>query len=635
MTHPDRNVRCPQFPRHSVGANKVSSNDDESLVRGREQRTRSKPSSEVQPRVVERRAHRHDSPLAREEIKVERHTRVPQGELDRVQARRANPARIAAEEELTRIAKEQAREQHRQEARRKNTHQPHRSVVSYSHLQNPASTSTQAEPLTYRCMAVPSSSLSRRTCTTPDLPSLRSPAGPAPRTRVSFEQVLSSMNGPLFPECDDEPAPHRFQRRHHYRNSTGPIRPERIHRQEQNTLLLEALLAPSKAHTPSSAKRIPVRPKITPAQPVDAGSCNRCSAAFSPASSGSIASSSGASRSWFSFRTSRSTIASSSVSTAATSPSTSPSPSSWLKPAPLSSLLSTSASSIPSPLMAQTVPSRNSCHHHPPFRIPISIADSPLRPDHPSHPLIVRASTSELVQQETCSQAEHEHLGFDTNADVGMYGRPLTQLVSLAKSFHTACINVALLSAGAHNSMGEASHMQALRFAVAQPIRVGVALNDGRRARKRDVRIFLSIKYASVQPREGSVAPGDPGAIGHPSSLDRLVSKRMRPIPLLPFARQISPPVQRTSLPTPLPYILHFKPEPRPFISPHRTNAPWRIREVGNPVCLRLRAAKNRLGVEDMVVIKEGRMHEGTEKLVSVAFDRRGDSRLGMAVRSW
>ena len=572
--------------------------------------------------------------------------RVSREEKARVQRRKAEEAaRIAAEEERARIV--QSREQderRRQERVRKSVYNAGRSVVSYSHLQTSASSSKQADLLTYRCMALPSSpsptrfSPRRTRTTSSDVPSLRQVPSPAPscsssRAQVSFEQVLTSMSGPLFPEDDDQPTPRRPRPRQK-RSTSGTVGADYVRQQQRNVELLDFLLAPPKATASSVGKQV-ARPKISRRDSGGAGFCGRCCTTVSTASSNS-SSLSGASRSWFSFKTStsaRSSATSSSVSTAISTPSTSPPGSSWLKAAPLPSLLSSPTSSKPSRSAQRTTFPRLACHYHAPFRISVAPEDSPLCPEPSLLPRIRRGSILESSQSGTDSSPSVIAPGLAS--PLHPFARRLIQIVSLARSFQTAYVTAAVFSYGVHYDVSEASPMKAPRFAVAQRTTRGVALNNGRRARKDDVKAFLS--HRPSLDDDDSESESESG-LDTSSDLFEFPSSPARYIPLMTASSHHSGgswgPPQSTRLPSPLPYTLYFRPEPQPSISPHRTAGPWRIRQVGNPVCLRLRAAKNRMGIGSAVVnIREGRMHEGAERLFSVAFDARVQSRLGITER--
>lgn len=565
--------------------------------------------------------------------------RVSKEEKVRAQRRKAEEAaRVAAEVERARIV--QSREQderRRQERVRKSAYNAGRSVVSYSHLQSAASPSKQADLFTYALPSSPSPTRfsPRRTRTAADVPSLRQVPSPAPscsssRAQVSFEQVLTSMSGPLFPEDDDQPTPRRPRPRQK-RSTSGTVGAEYVRQQQRNVELLDFLLAPPKATASSVGKQV-ARPKISRRDSGGAGFCGRCSATVS-ATSSSSSSLSGASRSWFSFKTStsgRSSAASSSVSTAITTPSTSPPTSSWLKAAPLPYLLSSPTSAKRPRSTQRTTYPRLDCHYHAPFRISVAPEDCPLRSDASLRPRIRRGSILDPGQVVTVTSPS-------TVSPVHPFARGLTQLFSLAKSFQTAYVTAAVFSYGVHYDVSEASPMKAPRFAVAQRTRRGVALNDGRRARKDDVKAFLS--HRSPVDDADDESDSESGLDGA-SDFFEFPSSPARYIPLMTASSRFTGgswgPPQSTRLPNPLPYTLHFKPEPQPSISPHRTAGPWRIRQVGNPVCLRLRAAKNRMGINSAVVnIREGRMHEGAEKLFSVAFDVRVESRLGIRSRRY
>lgn len=243
----------------------------------------------------------------------------------------------------------------------------------------------------------------------------------------------------------------------------------------------------------------------------------------------------------------------------------------------------------------------------------------------------------------------------------------MSQIVGLAKGLQTAYVNAALFSVStsydgfedreasssdrANEDGNRPSGDEGNPVVIMAPRRPGSRPKlrpAGYRAAACDVTKFLDPTLKVVASIAGAV--GSDGVLNSSSNVGRY-------IPLTSPVKLTEMP--RTVLPDPLPYQLVFKPVPSPSRSPFRfhalselhtmypSSAPspphmtgqvtWRIRSVGNPVHMRLKALHN-------VVRKRGLTWDGTgretalgggrERVVGVAYENLGKTALNQRTSS-
>ncbi|KAG6899064.1 hypothetical protein C0993_001260 [Termitomyces sp. T159_Od127] len=439
---------------------------------------------------------------------------------------------------------------------------PRRAVFSYKLAE--ASVPREQDPFVYDLMPQPPAYPVSRP-QTPSQPKSRSPF-----TRplfddsraVPFSEVLTSMQGPLFP----------LEQR-----STTPLSTRGQDCQKRrNAELLESLLIVVESEEEERRRRKGKAPERLAPRRKDSGGnlnspCPTCSS-----SSSSDSSSSSSRRSWLSF----SSNSSSSVSTAATSPSTSPPSTPCSKPSPASPLRQPRSktwflAATPAPITTTVVRRCNCSTSH---LTPVSPTDAPL-------PVLPDATCSTLRSPGNASPTL-QHCSDDTatTPTTNIILRRFAQLIDLAKGFQHAYMSAAMFvvppvpdtyaaaSLRLHISSRARATSKARRFRTLNP--------PGSRVRAVDVRVFL----------------GTP-------SLYATDDCTLRPIQLRPLDADEDEDLElpRTALPEPLPYELRFKPHPVPPRSPFRAvhgvappgNVVLRVRNVENPVHLRVKAMEN------------------------------------------
>lgn len=231
----------------------------------------------------------------------------------------------------------------------------------------------------------------------------------------------------------------------------------------------------------------------------------------------------------------------------------------------------------------------------------------------------------------------------------------MSKFVELAKGFQTAYVGAALLSVSASHDNSDAFYDPAREDTREKVLSVLNARDDssiprlrpaGYRASVNDVTCFLD-----------SMSPG-----GSQASSDSPSSEAdQSPPKYIPLTSPYPPTdVPHTTLPDPLPYRLIFKPIPSTSRSPFRFHAmselhtmypsssplplamasgqlSWRLRSVGNPVHMRLKALHNmvkRCGMEWEGAARETALGGGRERVVGVAYEGVGRSLLRRTVSS-
>jgi len=525
---------------------------------------------------------------------LRRREKKRQEEDERRRRAEENERRRLAEEEQRRTAEEERRRMRRERSERATQRIAARKIVSYDHLQ-------------------PSQSPARRSqfvydfpCTTPHHPVPPQLPSFDDSTAIPFTDVLISMQGPLFPLTPDE----------------------RAHSRRKDTRLLEALLVHIE-QTDEERRRRKGKYRAQPRR--EFGPCQACS---SPPLSSSLSSIPRTS-SWLSFRSTSSSASSS--TTDLSTPSTSPPPSS-----PKSAwFVSRPKSCIADPIIRSPAPLRHSCHQHTRL-VHIALADSPLNLD-----TLQPASRSAHI---SCQRSTSTVRAARESA--GALVRRMSKFVELAKGFQTAYVGAALLSVSASHDSSD--HRDSFYDPAREDTREKVlsvlcARDDssirrlrpaGYRASVNDVTYFLD----SVSPG-GSQGSSDPPSSGADQS----------PPKYIPLTSPYPPTdVPHTTLPDPLPYRLIFKPIPSTCRSPFRFHAmselhtmypsssplplamasgqlSWRLRSVGNPVHMRLKALHNmvkRYGMEWEGAARETALGGGRERVVGVAYEGVGRSLL-------
>ncbi|KAG6830356.1 hypothetical protein H0H92_001149 [Tricholoma furcatifolium] len=449
--------------------------------------------------------------------------------------------------------------------RRLSRHIPTRTVVAYR-LAAPAS---PPEPELFVYDAMPTCSITRPASRPQTLSQTKS-SSPFARSlfddsrAVLFSEVLSSMQGPLFPP----------ERR--------PTSSNRDSRKLREAELLDSLLAVVDHEGRRSRKgKAPVRP--TPRRKDSSGAAISPCAACSSSSLLSSTSSSSSRRSWLSF----SSASSSSASTAATTPSSSPPPSSVLqKAAPQSkSWFRTSRrTQVPPPVSIAIPPPCRCCTSH---FTPVSPADAPLPilSDVAPYTKTLRSSGTNV----TMSTDVQDDAAVEPSS---LVLRHFVQLFEIAKGFQQAYVSAAMFAIPSAPSLNDtalddrratASLLARMRAPELKSRRFRTLYPPGARARSGDVRVFLN----------GSSADSDEAEAARVRS--------QRPIPLRALDEDEDPEdhVQwRTILPNPLPYTLKFAPLPVPPRCPWRAvNGPVVAKQRGasgqGPVVFRVRSVEN------------------------------------------
>lgn len=237
----------------------------------------------------------------------------------------------------------------------------------------------------------------------------------------------------------------------------------------------------------------------------------------------------------------------------------------------------------------------------------------------------------------------------------------MSKFVELAKGFQTAYVGAALFSVSA--SHDHYDHRDASVFCDLAGEDIHNSVRDARDARDdssipklRPVGCRASV--SDVMCFLGSMSlVGFRGSSDPPSSEENPSS----PPKYIPLTSPYPPTdIPHTTLPDPLPYRLIFKPIPSTSQSPFRFHtmselhtmypssspAPlamspgqvnWRLRSVGNPVHMRLKALHNmvkRYGMEWEGAARDTALGGGRERVVGVAYEGVGRSMLRRTVSS-
>lgn len=497
-----------------------------------------------------------------------------------------------------------------------------RKIVSYNHLNAQQARSDRDLHFVYDFMITgPPPSLVRPSPTTSPSPLHTRRLFPSPvfddSRAVSFKDVFKSMEGRLFPSTDEERI--QFSSSSKSRSRTR----SRSKHSRRNRQLLDLLFAEVEYSENERRKR---KGKDKEQDQCRRSFCLACSVSRSPVPSLSTASS--RTSSWLSFRA----TSTSTSSTDLTTPSTSPIPSGkalWLASGPRSWVSGSTFADAP-----LSVPSlRHSCRVHNPLT-PIPLSEGPLVMDVlPSCPI---SSPLSSEGSQRCSSRVRE-----AKDGAGVLRR-VSKIVELAKNFQSAYVTAALFSVAVSYEESEERHaiFNARKENATLRPPYGQSLKSaGFRASASDVKLFLPILNGGADEDDLEDVPAP------------------KYIPLLSPYRLTEPP--RTALPDPLPYQLHFKPIPPPIRSPFRHYAQsemhtmypsrdcypdltssaalppgqlsWRIRCVGNPAYLRLKALQNvvwRRGFHWEGSGRETAMGGGKERVIGVVYEYVGRSNL-------
>lgn len=534
--------------------------------------------------------------------------------------------RRAAEREKERLAEEERQQIARERALVEDMHHKvqrsrSRKVVSYRFLQTPI-TNTQPKQYVYDFPGGPT-----RIAKPTPIPLAPAPVPQRPTfddsCSVTFMDVLSSMQGPLFPTSHAD----RPRRTESPALSRSTSRTHSQTKRRRDARLLEALLVDIEYTVDERRKQ---KGKQRQNQPRIFAPCLACSTASSPQSS--LTSSLHSIRrtsSWLSFRGTVSSSASSSTTDLTTPPSSPipPSKTPWFV-RPKSTL---TEAVLPPAIL-------HSCHQRTRLA-PIPLSDTPLYMDPP--PPTRLEPLSHPGRQRSTSTARAAREG------AGVLVRRMSKFVELAKGIQTAYASAALFTVSASYDGIEdrpPSPGPSLEDAVPPPRQRASRPKlrpAGYRARARDV-----AKLLGPAPDVVGSPVSDANSLSH-SSMGRY-------IPLMtPFKPTEVP---RTVLPDPLPYPLVFKRVLSPSRSPFRfhalselhtmypSSAPspphmtgqvtWRIRSVGNPVHMRLKALRNRVRQEGLQWEGSGSdtaLGGGRERVIGVAYENIGPTQLNLS----
>lgn len=485
---------------------------------------------------------------------------------------------------------------------------------------------------------------------------------------IPFIDVFRSMQGPLFPIVPEE----RLQRADSPITRRSRSRNNAQLRTRKELELIEALLAVIESDDEDRRNRKGKQPiHHRPVPPCIA--CNSSTmpstppSPLSPTPPTSASSSLPRTPSWLSFRGTGTSSSASSSTTDLTSLSLSPIPSpgssgwfynkpkSWAPPShSLDSVIVTTSSSPCLSLSlsnscSRPAPLRHSCQHRsrltpvPPSEYPLSLPleSPPSSSKAPPEPISYQGRERTLSSVRTAKES------------AGILVRRVSKIVQIAKGFQSAYANVAFFAAAsAYDAEGRSR-----RSPGSTTMTNGAGTSTGSLARKprpagyralaADVSVFLD----PARVRYNTVLGPAPSAAEDNSESDRLSDSLPRYIPLTSPFPPTSPP--QTVLSDPLPYKLHFKPVPSPIRSPFRLQASselhtmypqspsenggqlgqmsWRIRSVGNPVYLRLKALRNIMWRSNQGwegVAREMALGGGRERIVGVAYEGVGRSAL-------
>jgi len=528
------------------------------------------------------------------------------------------------EEERRRFAEEQ-RKPSKATSTLRTTARAERKFVNYDHLTSKHTSADREQRFVYDYMVTRPSLLAlRQPPSTPPV-SRAGPRFPTPmfdesRT-VSFKDVLKSMEGQLFP--NDE----RIHRNASPANSRSCTTSRR-----KDLQLLDALLAEVEHIEDDRRKRKgkgqerghSQRSLVCPA-------CSVCPSS-PPSPSSTVSSSSVVSRtsSWLSFRTSSSLSSScTDLTTLSSSPMTSRK-SPWLSSRPQSWIPVSTSTDPPHPPPESLL--RHSCRAYNRLTtIPLS-----------ESPLVIEVPTLSPKSSPLTYEGRQRSSSHITNAnEAGLLIKRVSRIVELAKNIQSAYVTAALFSVTVSYEDGHENHaVFSARRTCSSTDNLG---SPGSRASANDVKIFLT----------GSIRGEDGMECSPPAKY----------IPLTSPYPPTEPP--RTTLPDPLPYRLHFQPIPQTIRSPFHRHAhaemhtmyptlvtqclsdtvpfshipfgqlSWRIRCVGNPAYLRLKAVQNivwRKGVKWEGCGRDTAMGGGRERVIGVAYEGVGRSNLSYSI---
>ncbi|EIW87098.1 hypothetical protein CONPUDRAFT_161708 [Coniophora puteana RWD-64-598 SS2] len=415
--------------------------------------------------------------------------------------------------------------------------------------------------------------------------------------RVSFQDVVHSMEGSLFPL---DPAERIEQNRRLSGASTVTSATRQGRKSVVCTELLDTLLKVvewedgerrrMKGKGKDGGNRpIPGKVTRTNSTPV----CSICASSFSESGTSSSATTRSES-SWFSFGSPRSRT---SISTAATTPATSPTPS--MRPS-----FSKMASQLTAPAPLVSIPEIMPCRHYVgKALVAVPLQDSPLAPEEPKRQIADATSHCSALG------AESLHPDFAVSASVRgktfarRFSDSVLSFVNAACGLQTAYI--AAISIGASSDPFAEDNDDSQVVPAMKP-RV-----EGYRALACDVKTFTA-----------------------PAPITEVVEETFDSIALVspfppPAPAWNPPPSQRCSPHSPI------------ILSPLRSRTPppelvFRMRPIANPALLRLKALQNIMcshGLPWEGRGRDGGMSCGRDRLYSMAFEGRGRSQLGCEVQ--
>ena len=477
----------------------------------------------------------------------------------------------------------------------------------------------------YDCMIQPAPSSPARV-STPPRSCLRPPVFNDSQS-VPFTAVLDSMQGPLFPVSSKD-----LNNSHSMSRSTSRSHSQARQRRERQ--LLDVLLVEIKWSEEERRNR-KGKQKAHLRRSFPCLACSAVSPPTSPTPSTSSASSASSSisrtSSWLSF------VASNSADPI--TPPTSPVPSvssprsGWFK----SSLAPKSWIITSNPRL------RHSCNPHSRLTS-VSSSESPL-PLNPMHPTPI-SYRGRLRSTSTVRAKE----------GAGLLVRRMSRFMEIAKEFNETYVNMVLSNSPEPVETGSGENCRTGDVPDPNSSTHKVRLRPpGYRVNQCDVKAFLNeagSSSSSSGPESDTVAAST-------------LSSPLLP-KYIPLRSPSNPNPPRTILPDQLPYRQVFKPLPTPIRSPFHCHAlselhtmypsvfdssplgspssynpllhqvTWRIRSVGNPAYLRLKALHNVICKGGMVWEGKGRetaLGGGRERVVGVAYDGVGRSSLSWEVK--
>ena len=422
---------------------------------------------------------------------------------------------------------------------------------------------------------------------------------------VPFKDVVSSIQGPLFPPDHTEQSGRRWSSNQSPQSNSR----RRSARQELLDSLLKVVEWDEDECRRSKGKDTDKRARVSKSQSTSCAACSAASAARSASASSSIALS--RTNSWLSFGSRVSSATS--ISTAATTPATSPI-SSWLKssaPQPLST-------SVCEQVAVKQPPLHHSCTSK--RLAAVSLADCPL-----GYPNIEsKAQINDLIADSdgalTFNVRKRKSSTIGKRMSVGV-----SSLVELAKGIQTAYMTTTLFSVTAGSDLYVSRTHPSLP-SISRPLRT--------------VKKQVGATNKALKPPGYRVLSSDVGVFTAPSPESLTTTPEI--IHFIPLISPFPPPTPTSSASrVPATSNLKFLPQPILQSSPYRPRDPpphlaYRMRPISNPVMLRLRALQNVLverGKEWEGRGREGGLGYGRERVLGVAFEGRGRSGLGCEVR--